>query len=193
MDRDLVNALQDFVTLFESRGYPYAVMGGIAAHVLGIPRPTYDVDFTLAVDRTQLPELFDAAEAAGYHVPVAYRSGWVDTVAEMPIVKLGLQLGPNGIDIDVFIAESSFQHSIIQRRQRQEIAGLHLWMVSPEDLIILKVLANRGRDQSDIQDVLFMQGELDRDYMRHWADQLGVRSNLEESLRKYDASPDERG
>ena len=103
MHPDLINALHEFVDLFEARGYRYAVMGGIAARILGIPRPTYDVDFTLAVERSELTSLFEAVEAAGYHVPVAYRSGGVDTVAGMPIVKLGMQLGELGIDIDVFI------------------------------------------------------------------------------------------
>ena len=134
----------------------------------GIPRPTYDVDFTLAVSRDLLPELFDAAEKAGYHVPVAYRSGWVDTVAGMPIVKLGMQLGSQGIDIDVFLAESTFQESILTRRSEHDIGGKRVYLVSPEDLIVLKVLANRDRDRGDVQDLLFMQGELDRSYMRHW-------------------------
>ena len=87
MPLDLIVALHEFVEMFEARGYRYAIMGGIAARVLGIPRPTYDVDFTLAVARDQLPELFDAAENAGYHVPVAYRSGRVDTVANMPMAR----------------------------------------------------------------------------------------------------------
>ena len=37
----------------------------------------------------------------------------------------------------------------------------------------LAVLANRDRDRSDVQDVLFIQGELDRACMTHWAEQLG--------------------
>ena len=190
MPPDLVNALHEFVSMFEARGYRYAVMGGVAVRVLGIPRPTYDVDFTLAVSRDQLPELFDAAELAGYHVPVAYRSGWIDTVANMPIVKMGMQLGTQGIDIDVFLAESSFQESIVARTSRHDIGGRLVWLVSPEDLVVLKVLANRDRDRGDVQDILFMQGELDRDYMRHWAEKLGVLPNLEESLTKFDQSLD---
>ena len=190
MHPDLINALHEFAEMFETRGYCYAIMGGIAARVLGIPRPTYDVDFTLAAARDQLPELFDAAEEAGYHVPVAYRSGWVDTVANMPIVKLGMQLGTQGIDIDVFLAECSFQESILARRSQHDVGGRLVWLVSPEDLIVLKVLANRDRDRGDVQDVLFMQGELDRDYMRHWAEKLGVLSNLDEALKKFDQSSD---
>jgi predicted nucleotidyltransferase len=186
MHPDLINALHEFADLFEMRGYKYAIMGGIAARVLGIPRPTYDVDFTLAVSRDLLPDLFDAAENAGYHVPVAYRSGWIDTVANMPIVKLGMQLGTQGIDIDVFLAESEFQESLLARRSQHDIGSRLVWLVSPEDLIVLKALANRDRDRGDIQDVLFMQGELDREYMKHWATRLGVLKNLEEALRKFD-------
>jgi len=93
MNRSLVRALRDFVDYFDDSGFDYAVMGGLAARVLGIPRPTYDIDFTVAVSRDDLSTLFDAAENMGYHVPVAYRSGWVDSLADMPIVKLGMQLG----------------------------------------------------------------------------------------------------
>ena len=107
-------------------------MGDIAARVLGIPRPTYDVDFTLSISRDSLPELFDAAENAGYHVPVAYRSGWIDSVANMPIVKLGMQLGEHGIDIDVFLAESEFQESLLARRSQHDIGGRLVWLVSPD-------------------------------------------------------------
>lgn len=104
----------------------------------------------------------------------------------MPIVKLGMQLGEHGIDIDVFLAESEFQESLLARRSQHDIGGRLVWLVSPEDLIVLKAPANR--DRGDIQDVLFMQGELDRVYMRHWAEKLGASRSLEESLRKFDES-----
>src|SRR5438128_786927 len=41
---DLAKALRDFVRLFEQMETPYAVMGGIAVRVYGIPRPTHDID-----------------------------------------------------------------------------------------------------------------------------------------------------
>lgn len=186
MHPDLISALHEIVGLFEARGYRYAVMGGLAARVFSIPRPTYNIDFTLAVARDLLPELYDAAEKAGYHVPVAYRSGWVDAVANMPIVKLGMQLGSQGIDIDVFLSESEFQESILARRSQHDVGGRLMWLVSPEDLIVLKVLANRDRDRGDVQDVLFMQGAVDRDYMRHWAERLGVLERLNLALEQFD-------
>ena len=47
-------------------------------------------------------------------------------------------------------------------------------------------------ERSRIQDVLLMQGERDRDYMRQWAERLGASLVLEESFRKYEESPDTR-
>jgi len=189
MNRDLVDTLHEVVSLFERLELSYAVMGGLAARVHGIPRPTYDIDFALSIDRDDLGRMFDAAEELGYHVPVAYRSGWVDSVAGMPIVKLGMRIGDQGMDIDVFLVEGEFLRSVLARRSRHDIGGLEMWLVSPEDLIVLKAAAYRDRDKSDIQDVLFMQGELDRDYMRDWAERLGILAQLNQALAKYDADP----
>ena len=46
---DLTTVIHDLVRIFDSLGLQYAIMGGIAVRAHGIPRPTYDVDFTLAV------------------------------------------------------------------------------------------------------------------------------------------------
>jgi hypothetical protein len=44
---DLTAVIHDLVHIFDRLGMPYAIMGGIAVRAHGIPRPTYDVDFTL--------------------------------------------------------------------------------------------------------------------------------------------------
>jgi hypothetical protein len=46
---DVVAALQDLSGIMERLGLTYAVIGGIAVRAYGIPRPTYDVDFMLAI------------------------------------------------------------------------------------------------------------------------------------------------
>ena len=62
---DLIQTLHDFATLFERLRVPYAIMGGIAVRAYGLPRPTYDVDFTLAVPRERLRALFAAVQELG--------------------------------------------------------------------------------------------------------------------------------
>jgi hypothetical protein len=181
--KDLTEALRELALLLERMQIPFAVMGGIAVRIYGIPRPTHDVDFTLAIDRDRLGELYRSLANLGYTVPEAYVAGWVDRVAGMPLVKARLYLEGRGIDIDLFLAESPFQEQLLARRRREQLDDFPVWFVSPEDLILLKLLSNRPRDVADIGDILFMQGQLDEDYMRHWAGELGVTAQLEHALR----------
>ena len=63
--KNLRHALAELVPLFERMGIRYAVMGGIAVRAYGIPRATYDLDFTLSIARERLPELYRAVEQLG--------------------------------------------------------------------------------------------------------------------------------
>jgi hypothetical protein len=71
----------------------------------------------------------------------------------------------------------------MKRRQLADLEIGRIWVISPEDVILLKLVAGRWRDLGDIVDVRFMESELDKDYMRHWADKLDVREKLEEMLQ----------
>lgn len=178
----LTRSLIEITGMFDRLGLSYAVMGGLAVRVYGIPRATYDIDFTLAIDRERLSALYERVESLGYSVPEAYTSGWVDEVGGMPLVKFRLSTDDNGIDIDVFLAESPFQQSILDRRHREEVDGVALHIVSAEDLVLLKLIASRPRDIADVYDVLFIQGGLDEGYMRTWAGRLGITERLSAAL-----------
>lgn len=179
---DLTAVIYDLVRVFESLRLPYAIMGGIAVRAHGIPRPTYDVDFTLAVPRDRLGALFQAIADRGYTVPDQYSNGWVDTVGGMPLVKVKLYIDGRAIDADIFIAETPFQLEVIDRRISAEVGGLTVNLISAEDLILFKLVAARPRDMIDVQDVLFTQGEVDEAYLRRWAGPLGVERQLDEVL-----------
>jgi hypothetical protein len=180
--KDVAVCLHDLVGLFETLGIPYAVMGGLAVRVYAIPRPTFDVDFTAAVGRDRLPALYAQLKTMGYTVPDQYAKGWVDTVAEMPIVKTKQFIEGRSIDIDIFLAESPYQQQLLARRRSEKLDGLPVWFVSPEDLVLLKLISYRPRDVADIGDLLFTQGQLDESYLRKWAATLGVSARLDEAL-----------
>lgn len=179
---DLVGTLHDFARLFDRLVIPYAIMGGWAVRVYALPRPTYDVDFTILLARDHLPALYAAAEEAGFTVPEQYREGWVDSIAGMPLVKFRLMLAGHGIDVDIFLAESDYQQELMRRRVQHPVDGVPAWFVSAEDLILLKLIANRTRDRADIDDLLVARAELDESYLRRWAGPLGVAAKLDEVL-----------
>ena len=183
MPKTVEEVLQDMVAVCEHEQFPYAVMGGLAVRVHGIPRPTYDVDFQLTVNEDQLTRFIARTEKRNYSIAEHYVTGWRDRVGGMPLIKLKTYMADgHSIDVDIFISETPFQISIMNRRVRLEFENKEMWFVSAEDLILLKLLANRPRDIGDVADILFIQGELDQDYMRQWSRPLGIETQLEQAL-----------
>lgn len=182
--KGLEDVTREIVDLFDQLSIPYAIMGGVAVRMHALPRPTFDVDFTVAISRDLLPGLYKAAEQLGYAIPTAYASGWVDAVKGLPVIKLQHLIGDRSIDVDIFLAETDFQRELLSRRQRHEAEGWQGWFVTAEDLILLKLLADRPKDRTDVADILFIQGNLDEAYLRVWAERLGVVAALDEAIRQ---------
>jgi hypothetical protein len=179
----LLEHLSRLTAYFERKNIVYALMGGLAVRLYGIPRPTYDLDFTIALDRNALPDLFHDLQTLGYTIPESYTRGWIDEVAGMPILKIQVYLEGRNLDVDVFLAESEYQQTLLSRRRHEMMEeGLFGWVVSLEDLILLKLIASRPRDLADVADILFLHGPLDEQYLRHWADRLKIRAELEKVL-----------
>jgi predicted nucleotidyltransferase len=183
MTNPVLKALWEIVQSLEAKQIEYAVMGGIAVRALAIPRPTNDVDVTIACGPQQLPELLCTWDSQSIQVPEIYHTGWLDRIAGMPLIKLKTQISAeHSVDLDIFLCETDFQRSLLSRRQRVELEDRHVWIVTPEDLILLKLIANRPRDLIDIADVFFVQGRLDEPYMYHWAASLGITDRLQNAL-----------
>ncbi len=182
---NLIQMLETLTDLFEAQGLPFAVMGGFAVRVYAIPRPTYDIDFTLSIEQSNLPLLFEQLKELGFTIPEEYEHGWTDQVGGMPVVKIRHDLENQGIDVDVFLAKNAFQRELLARRRKEEVNGFSTWVVSAEDLVLLKLLANRPRDLLDVGDVLFTQGQLDESYLRKWASELQIADRLEQTLADH--------
>ncbi|MFV0445648.1 MAG: hypothetical protein ACK5Q5_18865 [Planctomycetaceae bacterium] len=67
--------------------------------------------------------------------------------------------------------DAEFSASIAANRARYGIEGVgEFWFCSADDLIIMKLIAARRRDQLDIFDILDTRGEeLHQEYIEKWA------------------------
>jgi hypothetical protein len=180
----VVEVANDVVGIFHDLSVEYAVMGGLAVRLHGLPRPTFDIDFTAAIHESKLPDIYGRVERLGYSVPEPQKRGWVDTVSGFPVVKFQTFQGECVIDVDVFLAGNEFLKQILRRRQRHRTDELEADFVTAEDLILLKLLAGRRKDLVDIQDILLVQGKLDDDYLNEWAPRLNVAEALAEAYRE---------
>lgn len=179
---NVADTLFTLIDVFDSLSIPYSVMGGIAVRAHGVPRPTYDVDVNMVIERDRLPELFARMRQLDYEIPEPYEREWVDELKGLKVLKLRRYIQGGSLDVDLFLVETAFQQEVMRRRMRAEAEGRVIWLVSPEDLVLFKLLAGRPRDLGDVYDVLFMQGPLDVQYMKGWATKLGVSSELERAI-----------
>jgi len=140
------------------------------------------LDINIVIERSRLSELFERLRDSGHVIPESYESGWIDELRGLKVLKLRRYLQDESLDVDLFLVETEFQAEVMRRRLLVEAEGREVWVVSPEDLVLFKLLAHRPRDLSDVGDVLFMQGQLDVEYMRGWARRLGIAEELEHAL-----------
>lgn len=162
------------------------VMGGIAVAVHAIPRPTLDVDLTIRCDPDHLLRFLESASDEGMIVPDHYRFGFTDSLKGMQKLQLSCFVDEIEHDIDLFLVTTDYQAAAFDRRVRATLADHDIWVISAEDLVLHKLLTGRGRDESDVDDVLFLQGPFDLDYMRRWAEALEVLNVLNRKLQRLD-------
>jgi predicted nucleotidyltransferase len=183
--KSILDVAEEMTAIMNRMKVDYAFLGGLAVRLHGLPRQTFDVDLAALLVRDRLAEFYLLAEQHHYIVPDHQKSGWIDSVQGLAVVKLQLHVDDQVIDIDIFLVETPFFQSLIQRRQFLKANGFSAWFVSPEDLILLKLFAGRRKDFVDVGDILLIQGQLDETYMRQWAREFGILPELERALREH--------
>jgi len=80
-----------------------------------------------------------------------------------------------------------FEREMFQRRLKDSWFGEPIWLATAEDIILHKLYWNRmtpsDRQLDDVAGVVYVQrGKLDEAYLRHWAAEIGLASELEVAL-----------
>ncbi|MEW6743785.1 MAG: hypothetical protein AB1486_13605 [Planctomycetota bacterium] len=166
------------IAVLEDLSLQYIIMGGFAVRNWGIPRPTYAADLAVAVSDEGLLGLLQALAKAGFDVPEEHEGGFQDTVGGLKKVKVTQFAVSTVWEIDLFLVRGAFLEGALNRRRRRTLEGRSVWVAAPEDLIVLKLMAFRRKDQLDIEEILKINPDLDRSYLQDWAERLGLARRL---------------
>ena len=72
----------------------------------------------------------------------------------------------DGVRVDLMFALLPFEIEAIRRARRVDIAGRLVNVVTPEDLVLMKILSERPRDVADAEAIVRRRRqELDRGYL----------------------------
>lgn len=174
--------LLEALAVVERLGIPYMIVGGFAVRSWGIPRPTYDGDLAVSVDDRRMQDLLAALEQAGFDVPEEHRKGFRDSVAGIEKVKVTRFSGGTVWDVDLFLVRGAFLETALGRRRSRTLDQRAVWVAAAEDVILLKLMAYRRKDQLDVEEIMKVSTALDATYLRDWAARLGVAGRLAEFL-----------
>ncbi len=142
---------------------PHAFGGALALAYYATPRGTEDIDLNV----------FVAAAGAGRVLGVLAELG-IDTGGEAGLAKVErdgqLRVRWEHTPIDLFFSYDALHESCMGRCRTVPFGeGETIQILSAEDLIVFKVIFNRDKDWSDVEEMLYaLAGDLDADYGLTW-------------------------
>jgi hypothetical protein len=149
--------------------------GSVASSAHGTPRSTRDLDIVIAPTRAQLLALMQQFPSDRYYADEGHALEALANRSQFNLIDFD-----TGWKVDFIIAEDSdYGRTALARRMPIDIAGTALYVASPEDVIISKLLwAKLGRSERQLQDaagiVSSQHGKLDFSYIEHWVHELHV-------------------
>lgn len=163
----LIDALKIASRLLQSQGIAHALLGGMAANLYRREaRATQDVDLGIVASPAELVAVVEAFRKAGWQPEVRAKKAEALRLAHTDLPR-----------IDLLIAGTPFEESAIARAATLTIDGQEMTIVTPEDLVVYKLIAGRARDYEAVGAILNMSenlSQIDGAYVLGWLDQFGL-------------------
>ena len=175
------------VGVLDALKIPYMVGGSFASIAYGTHRTTEDVDLVVDLDASQVDELTDALKSAFY----------IDGDAVREALRRRSMFNAihyeTSFKVDFHLRKGDAYDKAQFGRRRvmtlDEAGDCQAMVASAEDTVVKKLQWYKmgqcisERQWRDVIGVMKVQGErLDLDYMRRWAEPLGIGDLLEEAL-----------
>jgi hypothetical protein len=139
-------ALRDLARALDALGVDWYLFGAQAAIVYGSTRVTEDIDVTLRLGDRSPRALLAALDEAGFGVRVDDAEAFAERTRVLPFVHR-----ETSMPVDIVLAAPGIEDLFFSRAREHTRDGLAIPVASPEDLVVMKVLASRPHDHEDVR------------------------------------------
>ena len=169
------------VSLLEESEIAYMVTGSVASSFHGRPRTTFDLDIVIDPTQRQLEEFLSRLGDEYYVSSAAAREAY-EQRGMFNVIDY-----ETGVKTDLILRKNrNFSQREFDRRKRESLMGVSGYVVTAEDSILSKLewskLGESGRQVSDVIDICRVNSDLDVEYLRDWAEHLGIADLLSQVL-----------
>lgn len=174
---DLVSLLKIVKKRLDKADIPYMVSGGVAVSFWGFPRTTHDIDIVIEAhekDKDKIIKLFEkdfyiSSEAVEEAIKERFTFNIIDN--------------KSGLKIDFWLVKrDGFGESEFKRKLKKKIFGEGIFIISPEDLILCKLMGFKEtqshRRLEDAKSIL-ATSKIDLEYVKNWAKKQKTMDILE--------------
>jgi hypothetical protein len=190
MSSDVITTLIELKDALDRAGIDYMVVGSLASSAHGLPRATRDADLIVTITPQKVNKL------AAMLRPKFYLSEDAALDAIRHDTSFNAIHEETFFQVDLFVMKPTpFNRSQFDRREYIDVDPEHnvtMPFQSAEDTILSKLdWFRQGQEVSerqwqDVLGILRAQGEqLDHQYLRHWAANLGVDDLLQRAVETY--------
>ena len=175
-DNPLLKSLKELCMFLEAQGIEYMLIGGLAVGIWGEPRATVDIDFLVAIGFDDFDTLKQKLTESNKFVFIHDKPMVFEKIT---FLRVTLKSNTD-ITVDFLFADDEFKNTALQRKELVKVNDFSLYISSPEDLIILKLLSGRLQDRLDAEKILEIQKDnLHQEYIRNWTERLGLEFKKE--------------
>jgi len=179
--KDILLVLSSLADWFSDQNVSYAIIGGVAIGLIAQPRETQDIDAVAWIDLVDLPVLLKSAAQFGFVSRLPDPLSFAENTRMMLLTH-----SQSGLSVDVSCGALPFEREMIDRSIKFKIDELILSVATPEDLLITKAIAHRGKDLIDIENLLTVYPDLDLSRVRNWVKQFADILEMPELLTDLD-------
>lgn len=177
----LLAALADLARWLDDTHVPAMIIGGVAASVLGRPRLTRDIDALAILPEDVWPQTLN--DAARYGI-VPRIDGALEFARRSRVLLL--RHAASSIDVDVVLGGLPFERRAVERSAEHSVGDVLVRLPRVEDLLVMKAVAHRPKDNEDIRGLLAAHPNVDVAEVRRWVSEFATATGMPEMLHDLD-------